>query len=833
MFKFEKNNKEYICNQAQINVNEVAFVCTPTKNPIKNKESFENIINLSAMKGFHVWYDAADPLGNGSKPANGAQISSWVDKSPNKINMAGTGNPTVVPNSLNSLPGIQINAPGASFFSTGIPAGTYNSGITSFAVYKNLGGVQYNTIVSRNRNGSNLPQPMDVYNDGRLWASGPGSYGGRGGGANLFQTNPAIFTYNLGAKNLATYLNGKNDFNGDGFDTADVGDTLWIGTRGDKVTGFNGIVYEVIVFIGPLNDNDRQSVEGYLASKWGINNQLPQNHPYYSQKINLQSNSSAPDSYLPLLTDAKDVGKNAQESAVRGGTRFVVVGDRKTALFNNDMGTFVQLANRTNNVFTVMYWAFRADAGYYTQVSITDGNNPVLQFDIQQQSLIAYSALPNPWVHNGWSRTAVPVGAWYHVAYTVNNNSASLYINGNLDNSFNGGAPMNSASRPFWFIGRSGDSGRAYNGAIRQFAVWNSVLDQSAISNFMQGTRDDVVFQNKLPMKIDIRKDFNINTSIPQVNGGRGDTNFPNIPDFNSCMLAARNKYPTGDIGVTYLNGNAGTCWAVPMKADGPGSNPGNANWVSAFIPDGVSADNSGIVKFVRVDGGGDYLQISQLVVTDQTGTNIAKGRKATSSGVGWDGPESNAVDGVEASRGHPGEYHSSGGSAWFQVELTSPSQIVSVTIYNRADCCQGRLATGYRIKLLDSAGNNVFTSEPLNAEAKQVITITGPAAAKPKPPIFSKINCDNGETQAGFSCYPTWLANSNYIFTQGMDSGGNDIRRSGNADNVNELKKECDADPNCAGFNTNGFLKNKLNPVNTWSKWTDDPNKGFYVKNQ
>ncbi len=820
MFKFDRNNKEYVCKEAQINVNEVAFVCTPTKTS-KKIESFENNFNLTSIKGFHTWYDAADPLGNGSAPGNGTTISSWVDKSPNKINMNATGNPQLVANSLNSLPGIQINAPGASFFSVGINAGTYNSGITSFAVYKNLGGVTYNTIVSRNRNGSNLPQPMDVYNDARLWANG-GGYGGTGGGANLFQTNPSMFTYNLGANKLATYLNGKNDFNADGFNTTDIGDTLWIGTRGDKVTGFNGIVYEVIVFIGSLSENDRQLVEGYLASKWGINNQLPQNHPYFSQKISLESNLKAtfyvdcnyqgqssslgvgrydlpqmgipndslssiripnglkvtifehggfqgrsleltsdeaclisrnkdglnfndvtsgiiverttePYSYLPLAESEKDVGSNPQQSSLRGETRFGVVAGKKAALFNNKMETFIALANKTNNVFTVMFWIYKNDGGYYTAVSITDGNNPVLQFDVQSDRQIAYSALPNPWVHDNWSRASVAPGAWYHVAYIVNGPDASLYINGNKDNSFRGSGPMNSASRPLWFIGRSGDSGRAFNGAIRQFAVWNTVVDENTIKTFMKKTENDV--------------------------------------------------------------------------------------------------DTTGIVKYVRVDGGGDYLQLSQVVVTDANGTNIAKGRKATSSGVGWDGPESAAVDGVEASRGHPGEYHSSGGSAWFQVELSSPAQVASVTIYNRADCCQGRLASGYRVRLLDSQGNVVFTSEPLNADAKQVIKITGPAGSKPVPPTFKKLDCSRGESQAGFTCYPQWLLNNDYAFTQGMDSGGNDIRRSGNADNIAELKKECDADPNCKGFNTNGFLKSVVKPVGEWYKWTDESNKGFYVK--
>ncbi len=67
------------------------------------------------------------------------------------------------------------------------------------------------------------------------------------------------------------------------------------------------------------------------------------------------------------------------------------------------------------------------------------------------------------------------------------------------------------------------------------------------------------------------------------------------------------------------------------------------------------------------------------------------------------------------------------------------------------------------------------------------------------------------------------------YVFYQGLDSGGNDIRQDESQDNIEELKKQCDKEPKCIGFNTNGWLKQLLNPFSKWVKWTDEPNKGFY----
>lgn len=71
-----------------------------------------------------------------------------------------------------------------------------------------------------------------------------------------------------------------------------------------------------------------------------------------------------------------------------------------------------------------------------------------------------------------------------------------------------------------------------------------------------------------------------------------------------------------------------------------------------------------------------------------------------------------------------------------------------------------------------------------------------------------------------------------NYSFCQGEDSGGNDIgNQSTLYDNVPGLVSYCDSLPNCAGFNTNAWVKSSILPQAQWSKWTTDPSKGLYVK--
>jgi len=137
------------------------------------------------------------------------------------------------------------------------------------------------------------------------------------------------------------------------------------------------------------------------------------------------------------------------------------------------------------------------------------------------------------------------------------------------------------------------------------------------------------------------------------------------------------------------------------------------------------SSKKSGSVKYVKLGGGNDWINLSQLVVFDSNGGNIAKGRPTTSSGVGFDGREEKAVDGSEQPRGHPNEYHSSSDkNAFFQVELEKPSIVSSVVVYNRSDCCSDRMGNGHKIYLLDSNKQVLFESNKLNGELKQVIDI-------------------------------------------------------------------------------------------------------------
>ncbi len=62
------------------------------------------------------------------------------------------------------------------------------------------------------------------------------------------------------------------------------------------------------------------------------------------------------------------------------------------------------------------------------------------------------------------------------------------------------------------------------------------------------------------------------------------------------------------------------------------------------------------------------------------------------------------------------------------------------------------------------------------------------------------------------------------------VDSPGSDIEWS-DTGSIDGYARECIANPDCLGFNSNGWLKHTIFDESEWDKWTDNPSEGLYVK--
>lgn len=122
-----------------------------------------------------------------------------------------------------------------------------------------------------------------------------------------------------------------------------------------------------------------------------------------------------------------------------------------------------------------------------------------------------------------------------------------------------------------------------------------------------------------------------------------------------------------------------------------------------------------------------------------------------------------------------------------------------------------------------------------LSAELTQAISMLAALACNMPGVTTMQVNAPGSSLSAPGTSLPVYAPSAttsavakNWMFYPGLDSGGNDI---GNfPGTLDEMKATCISQPTCLGFNDNGWMKNTLIHYDQWSRWTDDPNKGFRV---
>jgi hypothetical protein len=234
----------------------------------------------TSITGSALWLDGSDPAGTGVVPANGSVVTTWADKSGKGHNATGVNSPILVTNAVNSLSAVSYNDTNYSFSS--IAANTFSSAMFVFFIYKVNSAAAY--CVPWSRTVGNSANVFDQYNTSRLFDAG---YLYIFSSWNLASaTTPTLLSQllvNSPTTTYAEYLNGSTTAAGTftmakaGVDTAT---RVYIATRDDKYTTFNGYICEIIMYNTQLTFTQRQQVEGYLAWKWGLQASLPGDHLY-------------------------------------------------------------------------------------------------------------------------------------------------------------------------------------------------------------------------------------------------------------------------------------------------------------------------------------------------------------------------------------------------------------------------------------------------------------------------------------------------------------------------------------------------------------------------
>ena len=246
-------------------------------------------LGAPTIPGCILWLDAADPTSYTYQSGSTTNIGSWRDKSSNGYVF------TQAPVTTGAITTSIQNGKTALNFGYNvmtIPNFTWYTQFTTLFVLKsdnwfyNGGGVTPpNTnfyrgyVLSGNWNLIFTPGAGATYDP---------SYGTPGVTpvSSVIPNEWCIFSIGYGGgTQAANYaVNGTSRSTYAGFTPAGQAETptpLYLNGRWDSAFG-NTQVGEIIHFNRSITSQERQTVEGYLATKWGLRADLPPSHPYYS-----------------------------------------------------------------------------------------------------------------------------------------------------------------------------------------------------------------------------------------------------------------------------------------------------------------------------------------------------------------------------------------------------------------------------------------------------------------------------------------------------------------------------------------------------------------------
>jgi hypothetical protein len=218
-----------------------------------------------------LWFDASDPNATGVSPANGTSISTWSNKA-----VAGVNNGSAVNTVPTYSTGISSLVFGAdSYYTLVYPASLTNE--TLFVVYNTLDQNSRNFLIGSSSSGgreffikssSNALMGVNSF-QAEVTYSQVGS---------VVNNEFAIGTLQINANNWTIWVNGGSN-GATVSNSLSSGPSTRIGNSHWSATAAN-YFREVISFNRALSTDDRQTVEGYLAWKWGLQSRLPSSHPY-------------------------------------------------------------------------------------------------------------------------------------------------------------------------------------------------------------------------------------------------------------------------------------------------------------------------------------------------------------------------------------------------------------------------------------------------------------------------------------------------------------------------------------------------------------------------
>jgi len=455
------------------------------------------IFDPTIISGCQLWFDGADPLGNRTEPSNGTSVTTWVDKSENRYNTSAVnGNPTYTSNS-----GIIFD--GSSYFN--LPNNAMPYGDSSYSIFI-VAKATYGAIINGGFNNDNGYPNLST----RYYGTSINVTWWHGNDYNITESTSDICLFNTaygsGGNMTATY-NGivLTSYSPPGVTRTQANTNNFIGSLDGGGTTLSGTISEILVFNINLDIIQRQFIEGSLAWKWGLQTQLPSNHPYYNNAP--PTNNSGP----VILLKAKDYSGSGAWHDKSGHGRDATL--ENGVIAKNSDGNGIVLDGSTNWIFpnvavgnswTASVWwkntgnpiGWNGGIGACILTQITNGDVNLAIGDIINGGLNnGVYAGGGAWT-GGWytgSSFSFTNGKWTNIQVTWDGTNMSTFINGSLIGTLLlGGIGVDSGNN--YRIGHRWDTDSYMIGEIGEVRIYNYPLTPKQVSADYLSSYDTFMF---------------------------------------------------------------------------------------------------------------------------------------------------------------------------------------------------------------------------------------------------------------------------------------------------------------------------------------------------
>jgi hypothetical protein len=458
----------------------------PATHPFKsNAPTPTSVFTPTSFSGLQLWLDAADTT---TISLSGSSVTGWADKNtPAKTTTVSTTKPTLMSGSLNSSNTVRFTGTSQTTLTTSLASAIGTGDVAMFAVWKPDTGTSTQAVTGiGGLTGTSGTLGMGWHANGKYfiydWAANETTYSSVAGSwvVESGQRQSSQLLTTLNGNTAATVASSTNFTN----QTITVGGGPGFFTTGE--------IAEVLIYNRSLSTDDRQTMEGYLAWKWGLQGSLPLTHPYkfLSPSINY-TNSIVPEGLLIRFDATSYSGSGAWSNLGALGSSnnaSVLLGTPSKNLASNGVVLTGGLEYRLTALSQQTSWSISA---WFKRTGNCDTNSAIL-CDVfaggaLNMALGVNGTSPNTftggfYTGSGWvlgSTFTPPLNTWMHICVAFSGSSFFTYSNGSLIGTVSNITNVPSASGSGAY--RINVNGNSISGELGQVLIYNRPITANEV----------------------------------------------------------------------------------------------------------------------------------------------------------------------------------------------------------------------------------------------------------------------------------------------------------------------------------------------------------------